>query len=95
MGKADGQVVEVVVGQAEVTLKAKGLLAIKLGFVGSFTLAHLMYSYWWLAIGAVPALFIYLLSVALFVIVFAFCWSKTFSRRTTRRRMPRLSRPKS
>jgi uncharacterized membrane protein len=89
MPKRDSQIVKVGVGPKEVTLEAKGVLAIKLGFVGVFTVAHLIYSYWWLGIGAVPALFIYLLSVALFVIVFAFCWSKTFSRTTTRRRTSR------
>jgi len=78
------QEIEVTVTPTELALKAKGLLAIKLSFVAASSLAHLFYDFWWLRIDVVLALMTYLLSVVIFVVVFTFCWNKTFVRTAKR-----------
>jgi len=72
--------IEFALGSTKLVIKAKDLLAIKLGFIGVFSFAHLVYDFLWLRIDAIPAVLTYLLSVAIFVIVFTFCWNKTFLR---------------
>jgi len=76
----ESQAVEVTVTPTKVAFKARGLLAVKLGFIGSFSLAHLLYDFWVLKIDAILSLLTYLLSVTVFVAVFTYCWDKTFFR---------------
>jgi len=81
----ENEAVDVTVTPTKVTVKAKGLLAIKAGFTGSFSLVYVVYVCWWLKVDLMPASLTYLLVVVVFYLVWAFCWNKTF-RRTRRLR---------
>jgi uncharacterized membrane protein len=77
--KTEPQEIEVHLAPSEYTFKARGLLAIKLGFIGSMSVLYLAYDLWWLKIDLIPALLIYLLCVVVFMSVLAYCWNKTIS----------------
>ncbi len=83
--KTEPQEIEVHLAPSEYVFKARGLLAIKLGFVGSMSVLYLAYDLWWLKIDLIPAFLIYLLCVVVFMSVLAYCWNKTIGPLTNRR----------